>query len=101
MKGDSLKVPEPQKSSPNSSSSIPKPMAAVKGTAKPTHLVAPMPQTPVDKPGDKVTATKVQKFYKSTSFLGRIFAIFKNMPFQIGGQVLRQKSLKQLQSTFY
>lgn len=80
MKGDSLKVSEPQKSSPNSS--IPKPMAAVKGTAKPTHLVAPMPQAPVDKPGDKVTATKVptdDNFYKSTSFLGRMLAIFKNM----------------------
>lgn len=101
MKGDSLKLTEPQKSSPNSSSSIPKPMAAVKGTAKPTHLVAPMPQAPVDKPGDKVTATKVQKFYKSTSFLGRILTISRNMPFQICGQALRQKRLKQLQSTLY
>lgn len=80
MKGDSLKVSEPQKSSPNSSSSIPKPMAAVKGTAKPTHLVAPMPQAPVDKPGDKVTATKVptdDNFYKSTSFFGQNVSYFQ------------------------
>lgn len=77
MKGDSLKVTEPQKSSPNSSS-IPKPMAAVKGTAKPTHLVAPMPQAPVDKPRDKVTATKVQIIISINQpiCLGRMFKVF-------------------------
>lgn len=45
-----------------SNSGIPKPMAAVKGMAKPTHSVAPMPQSPAPDitAGQKLTEHQVE-----------------------------------------
>lgn len=47
-----VSVSEGSKGSPTNSggagSGIPKPMAAVKGMAKPTHCVAPMPQVTLE-----------------------------------------------------
>ncbi|XP_046669946.1 protein sickie isoform X3 [Homalodisca vitripennis] len=57
---DKMKAPEPPKSSPTGGSGIPKPMAAVKGTAKPTHSVAPMPQITADKENPEVNHVKQQ-----------------------------------------